>query len=201
METAGEGPRLVGMGAEAGRVIRLDAERVRLGRSVDNEIVIDLTQVSRTHARFEREANVLRVVDLDSTNGTKVDVVELRPFLPHTLRDGEVIDFGGAAQFQYVAGTHDPHPPTVRREVPKSVKLTPTQREVLELLFLHYDRGRPTPRLAAIHEIAKERFTSDGAVKTVLSQLYDRFDLVDPNRNKEALAMRAQEWDATRRRH
>jgi len=201
MDIASEGPRLVGLGPAAGQLISLDSERVRLGRSEDNEVVIDLTQVSRTHARFEREANIWRVVDLDSTNGTRVDVIELRPFLPHNLRDGEVIDLGGAAQFQFFSGEEDPHPPTVRRAVTKTVRLTRTEAEVLELLFVHYDRGRATPRLASVQEIAKERFTSTGAVKTVLSQLYDKFELIEPDRNKEALAIRAQQWDATRRRH
>lgn len=183
--------------------IELDASVVRLGRSPENEIVVDVTEVSRAHARIERESGVWRVVDLDSTNGTFVDLGELRPWQPHELRNGSVIDLGGVVQFRFSTGADDDlEPPrTQRRAVTKQVRLTPTEAEVLELLFMHYDRGRSAPRLATVKEIAEARTTSTAAVKNALSQLYDKFELIDPaQRNKEALAIRAQEWRATQRR-
>lgn len=191
---------LEGLGEAAGEVIELDGDRVRLGRSAENEIVVDLTEVSRTHARLEREAGIWLLIDLDSTNGTHVDVVELKAWQPQPLRNGDVINLGGTRYYRFREERLDAPEPTVRRGVSKVVQLTKTEAEVLELLFLHYDRGRSAPRLASVKEIAAERYTSLGAAKSALSILYDKFELDPADRNKEALALRAQEWGATKRR-
>lgn len=44
-----------------------------IGRSPDNSIVIDAPDVSRRHARLDREGNHVRIFDLNSTNGTRVN--------------------------------------------------------------------------------------------------------------------------------
>ena len=90
---------------------------------------------------------------------------------------------------------------TVRQVAQRSVRLTPTEAEVLELLFVHFDEGRPSPRLATLQEIADRRVTSNAAVKMVLQGLYDKFDLFETDRNKETLALRAQQWSMTRTRY
>jgi Protein of unknown function (DUF3662)/FHA domain len=44
-----------------------------IGRSPDNTIVLDSPDVSRRHARLERSGSHLRIYDLNSTNGTRVN--------------------------------------------------------------------------------------------------------------------------------
>jgi hypothetical protein len=44
-----------------------------IGRSHENTIVLDLADVSRRHARLERAGNHLRIYDLNSTNGTRIN--------------------------------------------------------------------------------------------------------------------------------
>ena len=44
-----------------------------IGRSPDNTIVLDVPDVSRRHARIERSGNHLRIYDLNSTNGTRIN--------------------------------------------------------------------------------------------------------------------------------
>jgi hypothetical protein len=44
-----------------------------IGRSQENTIVLDLADVSRRHARLERAGQHLRIYDLNSTNGTRVN--------------------------------------------------------------------------------------------------------------------------------
>jgi pSer/pThr/pTyr-binding forkhead associated (FHA) protein len=44
-----------------------------IGRSQDNTIVLDVPDVSRRHARLERSGNHLRIYDLNSTNGTRIN--------------------------------------------------------------------------------------------------------------------------------
>ena len=182
----------------------LDAPVIRIGRGAENEMVVDESAISRVHARLEVEAGTWRIVDLGSTNGTLVDLVALRPWQPHPLSHGSVIDLGGAVDVTFLLDEHERtggEPATTRRIAEKTPNLTRAEQEVLELLFLHYDSGRLSPRVASIREIAEARFTSPAAVKMLLQSLYDKFDLVGSGeRNKEALARRAQQWKATRTR-
>lgn len=182
----------------------LDSVIVRIGRAPENEIVIDDPAISRLHTRLEQEAGVWRIVDCESTNGTKVDNAALRPWQPQALAHGAVIELGGAATFDFLMSEDERAggvAATVRQVAKKQIRLTPTEAEVLELLFAYYDEGRPSPRLATLSEIAGRRYTSTAAVKMVLQGLYDKLDLFDEERNKETLALRAQQWALTRTRY
>lgn len=63
-----------------------------VGRSSENDIVIDASDVSRRHARIDFDGRTLRVEDLNSTNGTRVngDAVRIADVFP-----GDTIIFGG----------------------------------------------------------------------------------------------------------
>jgi pSer/pThr/pTyr-binding forkhead associated (FHA) protein len=182
----------------------LDAPVIRIGRGSENELVIDDSAISRAHARIEEEAGVWRIVDLGSTNGTGVDLVALRPWQPHPLTHGAVIDLAGALDVTFLLSESERvggEAATTRRVAERAVRLTPAESEVLELLYLHYDSGRLAPRVASIREIADARFTSTAAVKMALQSLYDKFELAGTEqRKKEALARRAQQWKVTRTR-
>lgn len=54
-------------------IIRVDKPIITLGRSMDNEISIDETNISRHHLRIENRNNLFYVKDLNSTNGTYVN--------------------------------------------------------------------------------------------------------------------------------
>jgi pSer/pThr/pTyr-binding forkhead associated (FHA) protein len=182
----------------------LDAPVILIGRGAENDLVVDESAVSRVHARVEGEAGTWRIVDLGSTNGTGVDLVTLRPWQPHPLTHGAVIDLAGALDVTFLLSESERtggEAATTRRIAERSVRLTPTEKEVLELLYLHYDSGRLAPRVASIREIAEARFTSTAAVKMALQALYDKFELAGAaERNKESLAQRAQQWKMTRTR-
>jgi pSer/pThr/pTyr-binding forkhead associated (FHA) protein len=187
---------------------RLDEELgqdvVRIGRSAENEVPIDDAAISRVHARIEREGGVWRITDLDSTNGTQIDGTVLRPWQPTALAHGAVIELGGSVVFDFLLSEAERaggDAATVRQVARKQLRLTPTEREVLELLFFHYDESRPAPRLATLQEVADRRFTTTAAVKMVLQGLYDKFDLQGDERNKETLALRAQQHAVTRTRY
>jgi len=60
-------------GTEAGREITIGERGATVGRSSENDIVLDAPDVSRRHARLERVGNRLRILDLNSTNGTRVN--------------------------------------------------------------------------------------------------------------------------------
>lgn len=69
-----------------------DARTMTLGRAPDQDLRIDNTTVSRRHALLRRSVGGWEVVDLCSTNGTRVNgyrVVGAQP-----LRPGDIVSFG-----------------------------------------------------------------------------------------------------------
>ena len=70
----------------------LEGEQV-LGRAADADLCLSETFVSTYHARFTWQKGQLKVLDLNSTNGTLVNGVPVVGWT--TLTDGDVIEFGG----------------------------------------------------------------------------------------------------------
>ena len=67
---------------------------VTVGRSTENDVVIDDATLSRIHMRLEQgEAGRWSALDLGSSNGTAVDGVAARG-QPVPLKDGSVIEAG-----------------------------------------------------------------------------------------------------------
>lgn len=66
----------------------MDRPRLRIGRTPDNDIVIDNLAVSRLHALIEEDRGSYFVRDCDSLNGTEVNGVRVNR---HRLADGDEI--------------------------------------------------------------------------------------------------------------
>lgn len=71
--------------------IRLAETVFRVGRVSDNELVLSDPNVSRHHAELRPIPGGYQLVDLHSTNGTKVNGA---PISEHRLVSGDVITFG-----------------------------------------------------------------------------------------------------------
>ena len=63
------------------------------GRIAGNEIVVPDTKTSRRHAVVQRQGSHFVLLDLGSTNGTRLN--DRRVFKPAQLKDGDVIGVGG----------------------------------------------------------------------------------------------------------
>ena len=59
-------------GPKAGQTMNFDAKIISIGRSADNDIVVDDPTVSRHHARITNQGGTYRIEDLGSTSGTTV---------------------------------------------------------------------------------------------------------------------------------
>jgi hypothetical protein len=82
------------------KLYELRGERVGLGRELDNQIRLKLNEVSSSHCEFRRlAAGGYEVVDLDSTNGTRVNgkTVERR-----VLADGDRLLIGEVVAVHFV---------------------------------------------------------------------------------------------------
>lgn len=96
----------------AGRELELTKSSMVAGRTSDNDIAIDHSSISRRHAKFALRDGQVRVKDMDSKNGLKVN----GEFWDEaTLRDGDTIELGtvrmhfvdAGQEFLYIPGTYD----------------------------------------------------------------------------------------------
>ena len=85
---------------------------IKIGRAVENEVVIISKRVSREHARIWRDGRRIYLEDLGSTNGTYLN--DERVLAPMALRDGDQILVGDVL-FRF----HDPDTTTVETPFPE----------------------------------------------------------------------------------
>jgi DNA-binding response OmpR family regulator len=84
--------------------ILLDGELLVLGRAEECDLVVADQRVSRHHAQLRRLGDGFGLLDLNSTNGTRLNGEFVPPLAePLPLKDGDVIELG-SARFVY----HDP---------------------------------------------------------------------------------------------
>jgi len=96
-----------------GREYALAPGTLHLGRSEENDVVINDSQVSRRHAEIHSDAQSSAIVDLNSANGTFVNGQRLTPHHPHRLQAGMSIRLGTEATLQVQSG-----PPVRRKTAP-----------------------------------------------------------------------------------
>lgn len=133
---------------ESGQEHRLENNPTRIGRGVENEIVIVSKLSSREHAHIRREGRRTFLEDRNSTNGTYLNGERVQGSIG--LRDGDQITIGGL-NFTF----HDPE--MTSRETPfpeleinpaagevrvnrRLIQLSP--KEFALLAFLSENRGR-----------------------------------------------------------
>ncbi|KAJ3087429.1 hypothetical protein HK102_011134 [Quaeritorhiza haematococci] len=72
----------------------LHREETGIGRKEDNHIVLTCAKMSKYHAYVKRKDNKYYVFDRKSSNGVKVNDVQIEPSQLHELQDGDVIKIG-----------------------------------------------------------------------------------------------------------
>jgi two-component system, cell cycle response regulator len=88
-------------GPNIGKKYVLDEEEFTIGRDSKNNIVVDLDNVSRRHAKVSTRIGKCFVSDLGSTNGTYLNDEEVLQEQP--LRSGDLVKVGGSI-FKYLSG-------------------------------------------------------------------------------------------------
>jgi pSer/pThr/pTyr-binding forkhead associated (FHA) protein len=78
-------------GPQAGAEFLLRKSVTTLGRALDNDIVLESSEVSRQHARIELQSDGMRIIDLNSTNGTRVNGRSIRS---QNVKAGDDVAFG-----------------------------------------------------------------------------------------------------------
>ncbi|MDZ4762962.1 MAG: FhaA domain-containing protein [Chloroflexota bacterium] len=86
---AARNPQLVINGEET---IMLTDAILNVGRSRDNQLMLDDPRISRHHTQFRQRGGVFWVFDTNSSSGTYVNNVAVRE---HALQPGDVVRIGG----------------------------------------------------------------------------------------------------------
>ena len=63
--------------------IELTSDSFTIGRLPTNDLRLGAKKVSRNHARLERTSRGWKLIDLGSSNGTRLDGTKLRPNFPY----------------------------------------------------------------------------------------------------------------------
>ena len=123
------------------RDIRLDRDRITLGRRPDNDVHLPYPAVSADHAAVitVREDSFLE--DLQSTNGTLVNGQRITK---HFLRDHDLIDIG-RVQFVYCANDDEAVEPIESNVDARQVPVEATPREAVVEANAHEIAATPTP--------------------------------------------------------
>jgi pSer/pThr/pTyr-binding forkhead associated (FHA) protein len=93
-EQLGRGPQLYV--TEVGRPARVITlyNTMMIGRDNENDIVLESSTVSRCHAVLLRDTVGVRLIDLESTNGTYVNGIMVTSNEPVRLDNGNIIQIG-----------------------------------------------------------------------------------------------------------
>lgn len=86
----GEGILLILKGAGIGARYLLDAAQTKLGRDMNNEIILDDITVSRSHALITK-SNGYRLKDLGSLNGSYINAVAVKDGV---IKAGDEVQIG-----------------------------------------------------------------------------------------------------------
>lgn len=81
-------------GPEQGRQFTIPDNDVLIGRQVDADIRLEDSAVSRHHARLYRQGDDFFLIDLQSSNGTSINQMRIRPNQPERLTEGDRIGIG-----------------------------------------------------------------------------------------------------------
>ncbi|MBN2549620.1 MAG: DUF11 domain-containing protein [Anaerolineales bacterium] len=76
------------------RSYRMKSSGMTIGRSPENDIILEFTGISRRHAQVIFDGQSYQVSDLDSTNGTFLENERLAANTPHVWQPGENLRIG-----------------------------------------------------------------------------------------------------------
>jgi DNA-binding CsgD family transcriptional regulator len=153
-------------GPLAGTTLRVESDRILIGRRQDNDCVINDPHVSRVHAELRREDQLLILTDFNSTSGTRINDEDV--IGSAVIRHGDIVEFGPIeARFEDPAFPAVGDDPTVGFEIPEiqtGPHLSPRQTEVIELMAEGMTNSEIGARLGV----------TERTVKAYAQELYDR---------------------------
>lgn len=173
-------------------IIRLDREKIDVGRHPDCEIALSWDRsVSRAHAELVEVGASWRVEDVGSQNGTSVNGVRVREQL---LSNGDLLRFGDT--FVVFRQPEDLDLGETMKSHLNGPLVSEAQRKVLIELVRPMEEPGGAGDPATNSEIASALHLSEDTVKQHLRRLFQLFEIgedVPRNRKRTTLARKARE--------
>jgi pSer/pThr/pTyr-binding forkhead associated (FHA) protein len=151
----------------------LEGDRIAIGRSPSNQIVLEDEQVSRLHAALEHYSSGWSIRDLASVNGTMVNGERIHT--EHRLVAGDEVRIG-SVRLVFRPGTHDGHDATIGAGE-KPPRVTPRELDVLVALCRPLMSSQSFAQPATMQEMADELVVTTASIKFHLANLYDKFGI------------------------
>jgi pSer/pThr/pTyr-binding forkhead associated (FHA) protein len=176
-------------------VLPSDSSSVSVGRRSSSDLALPWdSQVSRSHAQFDREGESWVLVDDGlSSNGTFVN--EERLAGRRRLSDGDTLRFGATTVSFHAPPRAEPPrpvpaepppappppapPPPARARPAPAAGLSTTQRRILTALCRPYKARSPYTQPATDDQIADELVLAAGEVRAHLKVLYAKLGITD----------------------
>ncbi len=114
---------VMGTGPTPNKSFTLAKQEIVIGRDHNEDIVINVAEISRRHTRLSLGAKGYMVEDLGSTNGTFVNGNRLSE--PQLLQPGDSIQLGEAVTLNYQATHFDPDNTIVSPMKQQTVTISP----------------------------------------------------------------------------
>lgn len=154
-------------GFNKGQVYPLDLDEITIGRGEENGIVLNIAEVSRTHAMLNREEGGYIIKDMESTNGTFVDKKRIGD--KYLLKPGDTIMLGDAIYLTYEADLDSeatlvsPRPDVMEEPEDTAVTPKPAAREKAPA-----KSTTPKKKRAAVESLTQDQVTEETKSKTWL---------------------------------
>ncbi|HEY6477296.1 MAG TPA: FHA domain-containing protein, partial [Polyangia bacterium] len=147
--TVGASARLVALTTDlAGMEIALDKASLVIGRTDENDVLLNHRSISRHHAKIVRDGDHYTIVDLQSANGVRVNGEDYERI---ELNAGDVIELGHV-KLRFVGPLEDyafdPHAPQPRQLPVKLIGMGSGALVVVALAVLFLRRGSPSGALS-----------------------------------------------------
>jgi len=138
-QVVGPSARLVVLTTDlAGLEIPLDKASLVIGRTEENDVLLNHRSISRHHAKIVRDGDHYTIVDLQSANGIRVNGEDYERI---ELNAGDVVELGHV-KIRFVGPledfTFDPHAPQPRRLPRKAIAIGGSALAVLGLAALFF---------------------------------------------------------------
>jgi type II secretory ATPase GspE/PulE/Tfp pilus assembly ATPase PilB-like protein len=150
--------------------VALGREPLTVGRQMGNSVVIDDVEASRAHCIFERVAAGIRVRDLGSRNGTKLNGEVIKTAL---LEEGDVITIGKTEMRVLTNGADVPPPAKAAapKAAPAKVAAKPSDSVAK---FTPDDSGPPPSASAGTDELRRSGLPGGEALAQLAESLPDK---------------------------
>ncbi|MCB9667625.1 MAG: GGDEF domain-containing protein [Myxococcales bacterium] len=114
---------------------------INIGRGGENQLVLESDSVSRRHCRIRRRGGLWTITDLNSTNGTYVNDVQIKSY---ALQRGDQLKVGDTI-FKYLSGSDiesQYHEAIYRMTIIDGLTTTYNKRFIIETLQREISRAR-----------------------------------------------------------